>query len=260
MVNTQRDEHKQAMTFLLRATLGQTVDSAALETAKQHVASCSVCWARFGRLVEALTGAPVPAWAEDDKSTSISVAPTFGEQWRLQHHAPEIEHQPGHWQRDAGYLARLTQEVEKHLRVRPRDREELNVLKAGNAPSSKERRRLRARLLHVPVLAPATRGETSEVRRYRLSGGELLLTQWADTDGIRLVGTLQVRVPGMVPPFDQVEAVLLRGGHEQERVRLDSGGTFVLRPSKPGRYSVRIRWPEHEIHGIGITVGEAKPN
>ena len=155
---------------------------------------------------------------------------------------------------------RKRRKLEEHLRSCPRCREELEVIMAWDASSSRERKRLRARLLPVPAVAFATRGEKAKVRRYRLPDGELLLTQWADADGIRLVGTLQVSVPGMVPPFDQVEAILLRGGHEQERVRLDSGGTFVLRPSKPGRYSVRLLWPGHEVHGVGITVGEVVPN
>ncbi len=145
--------------------------------------------------------------------------------------------------------------LEDHLRSCARCREELEVLRAWDAAASPGRwKRLRARLLPSPNLVPAMRGETPEIRRYRLPDGELLLTQWADAEGIRLVGTLQVTVPGMIPSFDQVEAILVRGGHEQERARLDSGGTFVLRPAKPGRYSIRIRWPGHEIHGIGITV------
>ena len=155
---------------------------------------------------------------------------------------------------------RKRRKLEEHLRVCPRCREELEVLRAWDAAASPVERwkRLRARLQPGPILAAATRGEGAEVRRYKLPDGELLLTQWADAEGIRLVGTLQVDAPGMIPPFDEVEAILLRGGHEQERSHLDGGGTFVLRPSKPGKYSVRIRWPGHEVHGIGITVGEAE--
>ena len=150
--------------------------------------------------------------------------------------------------------------LEDHLRSCARCREELEVLRAWDASSSLSEhwKRLRARLVPMPLLAAAVRGKASEVRRYRLPDGELLLTQLTDADGIRLVGTLQVTTPGMIPSFDQVEAVLVRGGRERERVHLDRGGTFVLHPPKPGRYSVRIRWPGHEVHGIGITVGEAE--
>ncbi len=107
-MNTQRDEHDRAIAALFRAVLGQVTDQTDWEAARSHVVRCAACWERFQMMAEMLTGEPI---LPGGGPLLLPEAPTFGEQWRLQRHAPQLEAQPGHWRSGIGYLARLAQEA-----------------------------------------------------------------------------------------------------------------------------------------------------
>lgn len=109
-MQNRRDEHDQAIAILFGIALGRTISQADTEAARLHVIRCASCWERFQQMTEALTGEPASPQVEP---LPLPEAPTFGERWRLQRHAPQLEEQPGRWQAGIGYLARLAQEAEQ---------------------------------------------------------------------------------------------------------------------------------------------------
>jgi hypothetical protein len=108
-MNSETDIHARALVTLCQLTLGQKPSRLDIDTAYRHVASCDACWLRFGALSEALTGEKLKEPGETAAEQWLPAAPTYGEQWLLQHHTPEIARQPGFWRRGIGYLARLTE-------------------------------------------------------------------------------------------------------------------------------------------------------
>ncbi|PKO22781.1 MAG: hypothetical protein CVU38_07660 [Chloroflexi bacterium HGW-Chloroflexi-1] len=107
------DIHERALAILLRLTLGQEPRRVDIETAYDHVAACDTCWSQFGALTENLTGEELEEPGGVFSEQWLPAAPTYGEQWLLQHRAPDAARQPGRWQRGRGYLARLAEDVEQ---------------------------------------------------------------------------------------------------------------------------------------------------
>jgi len=115
MMTSGSDIHARALAALLQLTLGQEPSRVDTESAYDHIAECSTCWSQFSVLTETLIGERPEELGEAVAEQWLPAAPTFGEQWLLQHHTPAAGTLPGYWQRGRGYLARLAEDVEQHV-------------------------------------------------------------------------------------------------------------------------------------------------
>jgi hypothetical protein len=192
------------MALLLKTALGQAAEQPDERAAKLHVARCEACWPRFKQLVETLMGEP--ALADDASADDLLTAPTLGERWRLQRHAPEIADRPGRWQRGVGYLSRLTEEVRQQTMALL-----ISIHQFLAGPSL--------------AFASAHRGPSEIILRCAdlpdLEATVVITPDAADTRLARVA--VEVSIPSRWPDFSGVRVILDDGVRQIERVTGHAG-------------------------------------